>query len=213
MADFELTPPPAAIKDKNSPVWTNWLNKVYEKLRGPMWEDLTTGISSGKVPAANAPTWDSAMGNGGTQGAYKFAVNDYIDLEPFHIKHDIKPGSKMYPHVHWTISSTATESVKWQLTYSIAKGHQQESFPVSSTVTVEGTPTGDAWEHMISEVTDANAIDAPEVDSLIFCRLTRITNGGSDNANNIFGLTVDMHYQKDRFGTPNKAPDFYKRGN
>jgi hypothetical protein len=211
-AEFELGPPP---KDENKGgiQWKNWFNMVFEKLRGPLWDDYTTAISGGKVPASNAPTWDSAIGPSGNHGGYYFAVNDYIDLEPIHIKHDIKPGSLVYPHVHWTTNGTNTAVVKWELTYSIAKGHNQEAFSASTAVNVEHAGLGTAWTHMVSEVGETTgAFTAPEVDSLVNMRLKRVTNGGTENTDRCYGLTVDLHYQKDRLGTPQKAPNFYLRG-
>lgn len=210
-AQFELPPPPRD-NGKDSFQWKNWFNIVFEKLRGPLWDDYTTAISAGKLPAANYPTYDYTAGPSSNLGMYQFGINDYIDLEPIHIKHDIKPDSKIYPHVHWTLDGTNVNDVHWELSYSIAKGHNQEAFSATSTVTVIGTPTGTAWTHMVSEVGDANAIDAPEVDSLVLLRLKRITNGATENTDAIYGLTVDLHYQKDRLGTPQRAPNFYLRG-
>lgn len=209
-AEFELDPPPQVHEGWQ---WNAWLNRVYEKLRGPLWDDYVTSISSGKVPAANAPTWDSSIGPSGTNGGYYFSVNDYIDLEPIHIRHDIKPGSLVYPHVHWSTNGTNTAVVKWELTYSFAKGHNQEAFPASTSVYVQNAGLGTAWSHMVSEVGETTgAFTAPEVDSLVMMRLKRVTNGGTENTDRCYGLTVDLHYQKDRLGTPQRAPNFYLRG-
>jgi len=40
--------------------------------------------------------------------------------------------------------------------------------------------------------------------------LKRVTNGGTDNTDDVFGLMVDLHYQSDRDATRNKVPDFYR---
>lgn len=190
--------------------WAKWLNTIYDKLRGPLWEDLLAPINSGKVPAANAPSW-TAFGPSGVSFQWAFSTGDNIQLNGFHITHDIKPGSKMYPHIHWTTDGTDTNTVKWQLSYTVAKGYNQEAFPVDVTIDLEQAASGTAWQHMIVEVGDALAITAHEVDSLIIMNVKRITNGGTDNADTVFGMFVDFHYQRDRFGTPNKNPDFYAR--
>lgn len=186
------------------------LDKVGMHGQDGAWFDNLTSINSGKVPASAAPTW-TAFGPSGVCSAWAFSVNDHIQLNGFHINHDVKRGSKFYPHVHWVTDGTNTASVKWELSYTLAKGHNQEAFPADATVTVEGTPPGTAWQHMISEVTDANAIDMPEVDTIIIMDLKRVTNGGTDNTDTVFGMFVDLHYQMERTGTINKAPDFYKR--
>jgi hypothetical protein len=46
-------------------------------------------------------------------------------------------------------------------------------------------------------------------DELILVSLRRVTNGGTDNVNTVFGLMVDIHYEADRFSTPNKAAPFW----
>lgn len=185
-------------------------NKVGMRGMDGAWFDLLTSINTGKVGAANAPSW-TAVGPTGTNYAWAFAVNDYIQLPGFHINHDIKRGSKVYPHVHWTTNGTSTNTVKWELSYTIAKGHNQEAFPADTVINVEQAGSGTAWQHMISESADVDAFDAPEVDSIVLMRLRRVTNGGTDNADTVFGLFVDLHYQMERTGTLNKSPDFYTR--
>ena len=213
---MELEPTPTQVNlvkqdsSKISHQWAKWLNNVYEKLRGPLWEDMLTAISSGRTGVANAPNW-TAFGPTGTNSQWVFSLDDYIQLNGFHITHDVKPGSKIYPHIHWTTDGTDTNTVKWRLSYTLAKGHNQEAFPADATIDLEQAGSGIAWQHMISEVSDAAAIDMPEIDTLIVIRLERVTNGGTDNTDDVFGIFVDLHYQKDRFGTPQKAPDFYKR--
>lgn len=209
MADeMELEPPPYSTI-LNSLIWRNWFNQIYEKLRGPLWEDNLTSLISAR-PGVTAPAL-TAFGPTGTNQAYVFGVNDFVYTAGFHIKHDVKPNSLVYPHVHWTTDGTDTNTVKWEMSYTYAKGHNQEAFPADTVVTVEEAGSGTAWQHMITETSAANAFTVPEVDSLVLLRLRRVTNGGTDNADDVFGLFVDLHYQKDRFGTPQKSPDFYAR--
>lgn len=37
----------------------------------------------------------------------------------------------------------------------------------------------------------------------------RVTNGGTDNTDGIFGFQADLHYEADVIGTPNRTPNFY----
>lgn len=205
---FELHPPP--YKDPAfSQHWRNWLNLVYEKLRGPLWENYTTSLIVSR-PGATAPTL-RAFGPTGNIQQLDFAVNDFVYTAGFPIGHDIKPGSLMYPFVYWSTNGINTNTVKWELSYTYAKGHDQEAFPAETTLNLEKAGSGTAWQLMITEASDTEAFTAPEVDSSILLKLRRVTNGGTDNADQVFGLFIGMHYQKDRFGTPQKAPDFYKR--
>ena len=72
---------------------------------------------------------------------------------------------------------------------------------------IEEAGSGTAWQHMTSE--DTTGFVVPEVDSIILIELERVTNGGTDNTDAIFGLFVDLHYLADRYTTPNRTPNFY----
>ena len=217
--DYQYTPsiPPGDINDDLhdwiSSEFQNIHSALYQKLgmygRDGAWYDALTSLNSGKVGAANAPTW-TAFGPTGTNFAYVFGLNDYIQTDGFHVNHDVKRGSLMYPHVHWTTDGTDTNTVKWEISYTTAKGHNQEAFPADTVITVEEAASGTAWQHMVTEVVAGDAIVVPEVDSIVMIRVRRITNSGTDNTDAVFGLYVDMHYQRERLGTPGKAPDFYK---
>ena len=217
--DYQYSPslPPSL---KGDPDLIDWIarefaaigNALYQKIgmygQDGAWYDMLTSINTGKVGLANAPTW-TAFGPTGTNYAYAFIVNDYIQLGGFHINHDIKRDSKLYPHVHWTTDGTDTNTVKWELSYTVAKGHNQEAFPADTVINITQAGSGTAWQHMIAEVTAGVAIQAPEIDSILMMRLKRVTNGGTDNTDDVFGIFVDLHYQRERTGSKNKSPDFY----
>ena len=207
--NFELTPPPTRIKDVLATPWRNFFNSVYEKLRGPLWEDMLAPLATGKPGGGSFGTpGGPTVINSGPYQAYTFSANDLVQVG-FHIPHNIKPGSKIYPHVHWCTNGTDNGTATWKIHYQIAKGHNQEAFPLSSSVTLAAAASSTtAWQHMITECTDAQAIPAPEVDSLVLVGCELDAKGTGDT---VFGLFVDIHYQIDRFGTPRKAPDFYKR--
>lgn len=209
-SNFEVPPPP--FKDESFDFrWRNWLNVVYEKLAGPLWYDMLAPISSaGRRGAASDFDWTDYNATGIYQP--DFAVSE-DGIAVFHINHDIKPGSKMYPHVHWSTSGTDTNPVHWELNYVHANRDDVSptAFSAKQTITLIGTPSGTAYAHHVTETSDANAVTAFEVDSIVLMQIKRVTNGATDNADVVFGHFVDIHYQRDRFGTPQKAPDFYKR--
>jgi len=192
---------------------TRYLLRELQKIASLMdiddlWEDNTADLSTGNT-GAGAPTLTNL--NGGPYKAYVFAVGDAVNVS-FHVKHDVSRNKPFYPHVHWTTDGTNAGTVTWRLHYQIAAGHQQEAFPTASTVDITQTydNTLGAWTHMIGEVSDNAAIAMPQVDSLILmtCELEAATGFGTP-ADDIFGLYIDLHYQKDREGTRYKSPDFY----
>ena len=169
------------------------------------WDDLVSTISAAGVPAVAAPT----MANFGAAGTlqrqeYSFANGDYVFCQPFHIGHDIKPGGNFYIHVHWSTNSTSTAVVDWELHVQRAKGHNQEAFGAPVVYTVSQAASGTAWKHMLTEMTTPLVLTEP--DELILVTLKR---SSATNANTVFALAVDLHYESDRHNTPNKIPSFY----
>ena len=138
-----------------------------------------------------------------------FGVGDYCFPQPFHVNHDILPGAKALVHVHWSTDGTNTASVRWELQISRCLRDAATGFPAPTSYYVEDAPTAVAWRHIVSEIDIADALELVEPDELIIVTLRRVTNGGTDNTDDVFGLTVDFHYQSQIHGTLNKASDFY----
>lgn len=168
------------------------------------WKDLRMSVSGA---AAGAGTPGSAVfGPSGNIKQTTFGVGDSVYLNG-HVDHDILVGSLCHLHVHWSTNGTNVQPVNWQLSYTAAAGHNQANFPADTVINVEEAAHGSAWRHMITE--DAAGFIVPEVDSLILLELKRITNGGTDNTDTVFGLFVDIHYQVGQLATPSRTPDFY----
>ena len=174
------------------------------------WRDLTSPITDAGVPGAQAPV-RTAFGPAHTpqHEQFAFAVNDYVFCESFHVNHDVKVGGLAYIHVHWSTDGTNVATVKWELSIMRALGHNQANFAAPVVKTVEAAAAGTAWRHMITEVSLVDALTLTEPDELLLVTLRRVTNGGTNNTDNVFGLMVDFHYEVNRHATPNKAPNFY----
>lgn len=132
------------------------------------------------------------------------------------MNHDIKADgtSKAYLHVHLATSGTSVATVKWE--FHVQRALRIASPAVSAMVfgapevyAVESAPSGTAWQHFVTEVSDLQALTLTSPDELILVSLRRVTNGGTDNVNTVFGLMVDMHYEIERDATPNKAAPFW----
>ena len=174
------------------------------------WSDMLAPLTASGVPSANAPTM-TPFGPTSTpqREEYAFATGNYLFCQAFHVNHDIKPNGQAFVHVHWSTSGTSTAAVKWELTITRALGHNQANFGTPVVKTVTQAAHGTAWRHMVAEVAVGDALTLTEPDELILVTLRRVTNGGTDNSDTVFGLTVDFHYERDRDATPNKAPNFY----
>jgi hypothetical protein len=172
------------------------------------WKDLVMPLSLAGVSTANQPAL-VAFGPSGLREEMQFDVGDYVFVGPMHVNHDIKVGGKAYIHVHWSTGGTNVQPVKWEFQISRALGHNQANFPAPTSVYVTQTPHGTAWRHMVGEVALADALTLTEPDELILVTLRRVTNGATDNTDNVFGLCVDFHYESDRHATLNKAPNVF----
>jgi hypothetical protein len=193
------------IKDTSpSELWYTGDTGVDTPLVPTGWRDLRSALV-GTASGAAAPSL-TVFGPTGFMKQLAFGIGDSVYIA-FHVDHDYKPGSIAFPHIHWTTNGTQTNSVKWQLEYTIASGHNQSSFPADTTLTVEEAAHGTAWRHMITE--HPTGFSMIEPDTLILAELTRITNGGTNNTDTVFGLFVDMHYETQQYATPSRVPDFY----
>lgn len=183
--------------------------------RKQFWEDELASFSSARVTGASQPTW-AAMRNGVYGWQFSATATNELWPAPFHITHTYKPGTAIYPHIHWCSPGTNTGVVRWGIEYTFAKGHAQGAdsvFPATQTIYLEQAATGTAYEHMIAEASDVQAIDSAniEVDALLLTRVFRDGGNAADTCTDaVFGLMCDLHYQKGYWATRNKSPDFYK---
>ena len=174
------------------------------------WRDLTAEVTV-RATGANSPTFASYR-----NGIYFYSFSATVMNEffvNFHIDHDYAPGTVIYPHIHWTPNTTSTGTVRWGIEYTVAKGHQQQAFPATTTVYVEQTIAANSqYTHFVAEVSLANAIPATnlEPDSIVSCRFFRDAAHANDTfPDPVFVITADVHYNSSKFATRNKAPNFY----
>jgi len=172
------------------------------------WRDILGQIQTRGVGSSD-PDWTS-WGGGSPFSAFKFSIGDECWI-PYHVPHDITPDEPVYFHVHWTTNGTQTNTVKWEYTYTDAKGFDQGNFSTTgTTITSEQAAAGTAWRHMVSETAAESITGLTEPDGIVYLHLERITNGGTENTDNVFVLLADLHYRSSNQGTVGKAPNFYR---
>lgn len=175
------------------------------------WGDIIGEIIA--KGGSGSPSFAAITGLGNMYG-YKFPGNTGSTevFVNFHIPHDYADGTDIYFHTHW-INATATPStnnVVWQFEYTIAKGHGQQAFPApSGPLTVTQACNATRYWHHVAETTAVSSANL-EVDSIIMCRVFRDTAHASDtNADtDVYLLTADVHYQKNKFATKNRGYPF-----
>lgn len=171
------------------------------------WRDLITQL---RVPASGPSIPVLTLVGASVIRHPAWAINDQLWTD-WHIQHDYAPSTDVFFHMHWHTSGTSTAVVVWEFTYYHAKGNNQGNFAFGGAGTVvlaSEAAHGTAYRHMITE-TAAITIAGLEPDSMLCTRIRRITNGGVDNADTVFGFQADLHYQALSIGTKNRFVPFY----
>lgn len=178
---------------------------------GAGWRDLVMGFDSRTGP--NAATLTNFRG-----GIYLYAFDASMPQEVFataHIDHDYEYGSALYPHIHFTVDTANTGTVRWGFEYTVAQRHDGAvshfTFGPTTTVYAEHVINGTAYTHYVAEVGDADAIPGAniDIDTVILFRIFRDANHVNDTfVDPVFGFTADLHYRANRNATPNKVAPF-----
>ncbi len=178
------------------------------------WNDfLMPGLVLPRT-AANAPAITAFQGNIDAL-AFQNAGNQPRETwSTIHVLHDYREGTLLFPHIHWSHNNGAPSGdVKWQIEYSISKGHSGGTFPASTTVSLIQTAAAQYTHHLV-EVSAADAIPATEAepDSVILFRIFRDSGDGEDTfGDDAFLLFFDIHFQSNLMLTNEKVRPFTKR--
>ena len=182
-------------------------------LGGGGFNDYTIAASNLPRAHATAPSLTNFRGNidlpafTGTGGASQELFGS------IHIQHDHMPGTKLFPHIHWShIIASPTGDVKWQFEYTVMTGFSSGVFGAPTTVSIIET-AGTQYAHQIAAIADNDAIPSTnlEPDTLVLFRIFRDPSDGSDTfENDAFLLAIDVHYQSQLAFTNEKARPFTK---
>jgi hypothetical protein len=167
-----------------------------------IYEDLQFPIASGKVPAANYPTWETFTPN--TMG-YAFSVDDYIDLQGGELPHCWKQGTNGDVHLHFTIKTAQTTGANRYAKFSVwvAYADSDEVWVEQSVMSAEKTiPTASgALTNFYLDIGDATLANYL-IGGQIKMRVKRIAaTGGTEYADDVYITQVGMHLQNDTMGS------------
>ena len=165
-------------------------------LGNTFWDDLKFPAAGINPPgAASDPTRDTTDGRWSLSAS---AVN-IIALQ-VQMPHGWKEGSAIYPHVHWSPTSTNTGDVKWEMKYKIA--NVNGTFPGSwTTITVLDAGAGVADAHQIAPFSPIN-MTGYSLSSMMLVLLSRLGDDVTDTYTAACKLNeFDIHYQIDSFGS------------
>ena len=173
-----------------------------------VWDDLVLPLDSARVPAANAPSWESFVGN---LNAYAYDVDDFQEFTA-ELLHGYKEGSNFTFHIHGALNATTAqeEKVQFEIEYSVANANTTtgigDVFPDGSgalltheLVIPDATP--DLSNIYITIGVDSAATFA--IGATIKGRIRRIAKsaGGNELTGDIFVTQVGIHYEIDTVGS------------
>jgi hypothetical protein len=205
----------ATLASKGSPLTPAEADTNIQTLEvrtGDGWADIVSELIIRDTPLAPI----GILYKGGIY-LWEFPTQDLREaFANFHVPHTWKPGSMIYPHVHFTTASNLAGVVRWGFEYTWARRHDstgQIAFPAVQTIYVDfAIPANSADTHFVCEAPEGLGIAGTglEVDSMILMRVY----GDGLHANDTFAasvlcITADLHHEVDRYATPRRAPDFY----
>jgi hypothetical protein len=171
------------------------------------WDDLLAELDV-RGTGVNSPTWTTYRN--GISGPTFSATTMQETWASFHVPHTYAPNTGVFFHIHFSPNNTSTGVVRWGFEYTYAK--RDGTFGATSTVYKEiNIDTNSQYKHFVAE-TDSSYLEGGliEPDTLILIRIFRDAANAADTfTGSVHGFTADLHFQKSRFATKNKDPDFY----
>lgn len=170
-----------------------------------VYNDLVVPLDSARVPAVNAPDWETFVGN---LNAYAYQVNDYQEFTT-ELLHGYKEGSTFEFHIHGALNaalSSGDETVKFEIEYSIANMDADnivgDIFPSTTTISKEVIiPDGSSDLSSIYISIGNNSTGSFNIGATIKGRIRRIASSGTELVGNMFVTQVGTHYEIDTIGS------------
>ncbi|KKL96904.1 hypothetical protein LCGC14_1839820, partial [marine sediment metagenome] len=170
-----------------------------------VFNDLVLPLDFAKVPASNAPNWESFVGN---LNAFAYQVNDFQEFTT-ELLHNYKSGSTFEFHIHGALNATLAggdETAKFEIEYSIVSADFAdgigEVYPSPTIISAEITipnGTADLTNIYLSIGTDSTGSFIN--DATIKGRIRRIASSGTELVGDVFLTQVGVHYEIDTVGS------------
>ena len=165
----------------------------------PQWDDVRIPLGALGSPSSqpNRPNFI------GTIKAYAFdaAADEELHFE-LQIPHGIATNYPIDLHLHWsgiTDSVGANSNVVWGLEYVVANVY--DIFPAGSTTVYGTNGIISARENRMADILELDPGIVTE-SAILMGRLFRDADNGSDNyPNDAYGLSLDAHYAREKFGS------------
>lgn len=169
---------------------------LYNGYAQSQWNDIRVSLEQTKInPATSKPDYGTFKGNTKAH-LFDASTNEGVTFA-VQIPHSWKEGTMIYPHVHWSPTTTASGTVIFKLEYTIAS----VGGTFGDTVTITATDSADevAYGHQIAAFTGISMTDNL-ISTMLNCYLYR------DAATDTYGADVavlefDIHYDQNSLGS------------
>lgn len=165
------------------------------------YDDAQILLSAATVPAAGGPDLGAFPAGQATE-VYLFDANSDECVDgSLQLSHKYREGTDLSCHIHWAPITTSTNSVVWQMDYTIT--NPNGTFGNPTQVFVQDAGDGTANKHQIVDFADIDC-SACGISAILLAHVCRDANGtnGTDNmAGDVAGISLDCHYQVDGVGS------------
>jgi len=166
-----------------------------------VWDDIQFQISTGKVPAANFPTWEAFTTN---TSEYSFTVDDHIALGANEMAHWWKEGTAAHVHMHVANKTANTSGADRFAKFTVYFAYAGiDTVWTETSVTAELTipDTTAALNHF---KLDLGSVDMTglTIGTQVKIAVKRIAaTGGTEYADNTFITQIGIHAEADTVGS------------
>lgn len=170
------------------------------------YEDLRVPLTGVRVGPSRPPAFGIFRTGGSTDGVRSWLFDAGTEEQLFfaaQVPHSHKRGTDLFPHVHWSPTSTSAGVVRWGLEYTIQDINSV--FPLTTiiygnSVAVGGTGTENQHIFTALSTIDFSTLTGPSV--MLVCRLFRDASSTADTyPDDAAGHEFDFHYLVDRLGS------------
>jgi hypothetical protein len=168
------------------------------------WNDINLSISS----LRGGPTAPTAT-QIGTTGLYALHFANTTTSDEVHgsteILHDYAEGTDIYPHIHWSPSTSAAGNVQWELLYAWVPNNTSITGAMASASVVTAA-SGIPYAPQYTSFGAINGTGKVMGSRFVF-RLRRYIGAGTADtyAATVAGFDFGIHYQKDTFGSTSQS--------
>ncbi len=169
-----------------------------------VFNDLVVPLSSARVPAANAPTWSSFVGN---LNAYTYGLNDFQEFST-ELAHSYKDAALIEFHVHGAVNGSNVDdrTMKFEVEYSIADIPPENGFgdvfPATTTLNGELTIPASTTDLTGFTIDIGDDVTGNFVQgAIVKGRVRRIASTGTEPTGDPFLTEVGLHIESDTIGT------------